>query len=278
MSTDVDEVTAGDSLEPERLLWNDESPSFSLVRAVGLLARVDGREPNLDGITGFVDAQARLVAERVDKAGPIEALHDVVFGTFGLRGDHLDYDHPRNSFLDDVIQRHQGLPIALSVLLVGIAEQASIKAWGLNLPGHFVAAVFVDPERFVVVDPFASGALIAAEDVARRAGVPPSELGEVLLPASAHTILTRMLVNLRTSYMRRGDNDALVRVLNRLILLRGPDPSLLLQRAEGRRLLLDDVGAHSDLTAARELSLGDEDVLRGAQRIEEELAKGEIVN
>lgn len=276
-------VTASDPLvdplvdtELERRAFDMTSEGFSLWRAATLLPRVEGREPK--NIEGEIDRLAEQVRERVRHAGPVVALHDVVFATAGFVGDTEEYDHPRNSFIDDVVHRRRGLPISLSLVLTEIAGRAGIKAWGLALPGHFLAAIFVDDARFTVVDAFHAGRLLPLEEIARRVGVPDSEIGELLQPAPPQNVLLRMLTNLRGSYVRRHQYEPLCRVLSRMLLLRRRDPLLLLERAEVRRLLLDDEGARDDVAEARGAAGEDEDIGRAADYLEELLDRAQVVN
>lgn len=263
-------------VDAERAAFDIDNDDFSLWRAACLLPRVAGREP------GKVEAEmnrwAEEVHERLATAGPVVALHDVVFATAGFTGDQAEYDHPQNSFLDDVVRRRRGLPISLSLVLTEVAFRAGLKAWGLALPGHFLAAVFVDDQRFAIVDAFQGGRLLSVDEVARRVNVPESEMGELLQPATPTMVLLRMLNNLRGSYLRRQQHEPLCRVLSRMLLLRRNDPQLLLERAEVRHLLLDDEGASSDVDAARRVAPQDEDVARAADHIVEAIARAAILN
>jgi regulator of sirC expression with transglutaminase-like and TPR domain len=251
----------------EARAFDDDDDDFDLLAAAALLPRVEGRAPDVDAVVNAVDGWAAQVRERVRHAGPVVALHDVVFATAGLRGDVHEYDAPMNSFLDDVVRRRRGLPIALSVVVMEVARRAGLRAWGLALPQHFLVAVFVDEERFAVVDAFEGGRLLAPAEIAKRTGVPPSELPELLQPASSSTILRRMLVNLRGSYVRRGLHEPLCRVLSRLLLFARRDPQLLLERAEARRLCLDDDGARDDALAARAAAPADDAVERAVAHL-----------
>jgi regulator of sirC expression with transglutaminase-like and TPR domain len=254
-------------VELERDAFFDHLAGFDLLAAVAMLKRVGGSRADVAGVEHAVDGWAEQVRDRIRHAGNIVALHDVLFATAGFRGDEHDYDAPENSFLADVVRRRRGLPIALSVVLKAVAERAGILAWGLSLPHHFLVAVFVDEERFAVVDAFEGGRLLAPEEISKRTGVPPSELPELLQPASSSTILRRMLTNLRASYLRRKQHEPLCRVLSRLLLFSPRDPQLLLARAEVLRLCLDDESAAKDATAARALAGDDHDVARAAEHL-----------
>lgn len=122
----------------------------------------------------------------------------------GFRGDVNDYDDPRNSFLDEVLQRRRGLPIALATLALAVAGRAGAPFAGVGLPGHFAIADRSGPEP-VVIDPFNGWVRLDLADIARlverTAGI-PFRL-EHLDPVSPREILARTLRNLRHSYLRR---------------------------------------------------------------------------
>jgi regulator of sirC expression with transglutaminase-like and TPR domain len=267
-----------DALDVERRAFDTERAGFSLLRAAALLPRVEGRTVDVDAVELAVDGYAQQIAERVERAGTVEAVFDVLFATAGFRGPEAEYDAPAHSFLDEVLARKRGLPIALSLILVEAATRAGLKAWGLALPGHFLAGIFVNADRFAVMDPWAGGILLSPDAVAARAGVPATELGEVLQPATPHAVLVRMLVNLAGSYTRRSLHQPLARTLDRLLLLRPVEPRLLLERAAVRRLLLDDDGAHQDLDEAEALADDDDALLRAAAALRAELERGRLVH
>lgn len=131
--------------------------------------------------------------------GVVPALRDQ-----GFRGDADDYDDPRNSFLDHVLVRRRGLPIALATLALGVARRVGAPLVGVGLPGHFVIADRSDPEP-VVIDPFGGWRRLdppaCARIVERTAGVPFRP--EFLAPVGPREILARTLRNLRGSYLRR---------------------------------------------------------------------------
>jgi hypothetical protein len=159
-----------DNLEIERRAFDPEREGFSLVRAAALLPRVEGRGVDVAAVDQSIDGYARQDAERVERAGAVEALFDGLFATAGFRGPEVDYDAPTHSFLDDVLARKRGLPIALSLIVVETATRAGLQAWGLALPGHFLAGVFVSDQHFAVMDAFvaAGGNFIDTADIYSR--------------------------------------------------------------------------------------------------------------
>ncbi len=146
----------------------------------------------------------------------------VLFVEEQLRGNHEDYYDPRNSYLNEVLDRRLGIPISLSVLYWAVAEPLGLAVGGANLPGHFMLRV-EDRDATWFVDPFHSGAVLSREMCRRRLAEilqQPVELDEALVaPCSAATIITRMLRNLKAIYLRADDLPSAVPVQRRLAAL-----------------------------------------------------------
>ena len=132
-----------------------------------------------------------------------------LFGPGGFRGNQEDYYDPRNSFLDDVLDRRTGIPISLAVVLIEAGRRARIGVNGVSFPGHFL--VTSSPHAKLRIDPFTGRVLRRAEVHALYTQAtgdkrePPSRL---FAPATKAQILLRMLVNLRGVYSSRGDRSA----------------------------------------------------------------------
>lgn len=268
-----------DDIDLERAAFDTTLPTFDLLRAAALLPRVEGRSPRVDDVLAQVEVWADEVrtenARRTSWQGPLHALVTVLFSRGRLRGDEEEYDAPRNSFLDDVVERRRGLPISLSLLVVETARRAGLTACGLALPRHFMAGLMLvrrlpgevpapgdapphdhnGPADLFFLDPF-HAQVLPPEDVAARVGIPLDELAEHLAPAPPEVVLLRMLTNLRGSYLRRQDPTACLRVLSRLLLLKPRDGALHLERAHLRALLGDHetalIDAQTGLRLARD--------------------------
>ena len=144
----------------------------------------------LDELAGEV--RPAVVAAAGDPAAEAGALAEVLGRRRGFAGDREDYDAPRNSFLDVVLERRRGLPILLSVLWLAVAGRTGVELVGVGLPGHFVVA-HVGAAPPLLLDPFAGG----------RPFEGPSP-GAIPV-ATSHDIALRMLGNLALAYERRGD-------------------------------------------------------------------------
>ncbi len=157
--------------------------------------------PDLD-VSHYLD-RLQTMADLVEGTRHLD-LRRVVAIREGLGGDIDDYYDPRNSFLNEVIDRRKGIPITLSVIWMEVGRRAGIDVRGVALPGHFL--VFVAGQ---LVDPFHGGEAIGSHEaaalVAENYGGPPRLNPEWLEPAAPEDILRRMLANLTEAYRQADD-------------------------------------------------------------------------
>ena len=69
---------------------------------------------------------------------PLKALHrlrEFLFEEEGFTGNVDDYYDPRNSCLNDVLERRRGIPITLSVIMMEVGRRLGLKIVGVGLPG-----------------------------------------------------------------------------------------------------------------------------------------------
>ncbi|MGE0321297.1 MAG: SirB1 family protein [Polyangiaceae bacterium] len=151
-----------------------------------------------------------------------EALALELSERFGLSGNKVDYYDPDNSFIDQVLARRVGIPISLSLVYVEVAQRAGLRASGVGFPGHFLVRLDGDEEH-LILDPFAGGRVLDTRDLEARldqVGWPRKVLEQGLLdPSPLRLILARMLTNLRSIYLKRGELPRLLVVLDRLVAL-----------------------------------------------------------
>lgn len=217
---DLDQTTfeaevqrAGDNLSPVRAglllarecAYPELQPSDCLAQLANLATDA---QPYLRGLTTF-EAQGAALAE-------------FLFQTDGFRGNRKDYTDPRNSYLNQVLERRLGLPISLSVIFIDVAEQLGLPVAGIGLPGHFIVSVAGANEP-VYLDPFNIGRRLTVADCAelaqnamgRAAGFNP----DWLRPAAQPDIVARMINNLRGFYVAVEDWPMAIGMLERLIAL-----------------------------------------------------------
>jgi regulator of sirC expression with transglutaminase-like and TPR domain len=161
-------------------------------------------------------AQARSAAERID------ALADFLFFQQNFRANRDHYQDPRNSFLNAVMDRKLGIPISLTVLFVAVAQRLGLNAYGIALPGHFIAGVYQDGAQHLV-DPFNAGLRISLADCARLVRDSTGHKGPFqpkwLAPARPADLLARMLTNLCHAYIQSEQWKQAIPVLQHLLML-----------------------------------------------------------
>lgn len=174
---------------------------------------------------GRVDDLARglSAASKLDARDQAEALAEHLYIRLGFSGNEADYYDPRNSFLDDVLERRTGIPISLAVVYIEVARRAGIPAYGIGFPGHFLVGLGHHGPP-TVVDPFHSGEVLdprAVENLWKRATERPGPVpAEALEPASVRDVVVRMLLNLRSIYASRAEHSSLLLVLDRIVTLK----------------------------------------------------------
>jgi regulator of sirC expression with transglutaminase-like and TPR domain len=154
----------------------------------------------------------------------IRALNDLLFRREGFSGNDQEYDDPRNSFLNDVLDRRIGIPITLSVIYMELGRRHDLPIQGVGLPGHFIVK-YLGPAEDILIDPYHQGAILSRRDCAELLKTHSSvaELRpEYLHSSSKKQILARMLNNLKGSFFRRNHYD---RVLTMIEMALAIDPA-----------------------------------------------------
>jgi regulator of sirC expression with transglutaminase-like and TPR domain len=145
----------------------------------------------------------------------LEGLRRYLFGDLGFRGNDEDYGDPRNSYLNDVLERRMGIPITLSIVAIEVGRRVGVPLAGVGLPGHFLVRHEAVPP--LLLDPFNGGHALSIEDCEAlvhrlyedRVAFTPA----LLAPVDNRAILGRMLNNLRQTFQRRGDSASAAWVL-----------------------------------------------------------------
>lgn len=159
----------------------------------------------------------------------LEALRSVLVEEQGFSGNTLDYYDPRNSLLNQVLDRRIGIPLTLSLVWIEVARRAGIAMEGVNLPGHFVVRL-LDARAPLLIDPFCDGMLLTPEGCEQRLRQTQGDDArlsvEDLAAASSKQILVRMLNNLRLIYLDSEDYGRALSVIDRIALIVGDSPRL----------------------------------------------------
>lgn len=199
---------------------------IDLARAALVIAQEEYPTLEIESYLARLDQLAAIVHYRsAGENNPyrlIASLNHVLFTQEGYRGNHDDYYDPRNSFLNDVIERRIGIPIALSVLYIEVARRAGLRLHGVGFPGHFLVK-YSGNEEEIVIDPFDKGEVRTAEELQemldRLYGGKVRLQPEFLAPVSNRQIVQRMLANLKAIYLREETFLKAVSVVERMVIL-----------------------------------------------------------
>ncbi len=207
----------------------EERGSVDLLRSALLIARLDNENFDLDSYLEKADLLASKIEKSFTKSSSQEEklliLVKQLFGEMGFHGSTLDYHHRSNSYMNEVIDDREGLPITLSILLIELANRLDLPVSGLGLPGHFMAIYKEDPpgeksgkrkSRELLIDSF-GGKIVSREEASRITGVTLDE--EDFEPVSNRDIITRMLRNLIQSAEREEDSVARLRYVDAIIAI-----------------------------------------------------------
>lgn len=185
-----------------------EDEDIDLTRASLLIARTEYPALDIESHAARIDELARRVSgitPGLDSQRTIAAINRVLFEEAGLRGNREDYYDPRNSFLNDVIDRRLGIPITLSIVYMEVARRIGFALAGVGMPGHFLLKHFSDGGHEWLIDCFNRGDILSRQDCQSRLDeIYSGEMTlrpEFLHPISRRQILTRMLNNLKAVYL-----------------------------------------------------------------------------
>jgi regulator of sirC expression with transglutaminase-like and TPR domain len=188
-----------------------EITNENLARGALLVALEEYPRIDVQGYLDELDALAARVERRCAGGEPpafrLAHLQAEMFDLDGYRGEAADYYHPRNAFLNEVIDRTVGLPIALSIVFLHVASRLGLMASGVGLPGHYIVKLRFELNE-VYLDPFQGGTTLTMAEVAgllRQSGGTLQLLPEHLRAWSGRETLVRVLANLLGMWTRAGD-------------------------------------------------------------------------
>ncbi len=192
-------------------------PDEDVSLAEGALWIAAGEYPEL-AVTGYLDRlqemadclRARLRPD-MPTAEKLFALNRYFFDELGFSGNSDNFYDPRNSYLNDVIERRLGIPITLAVVYIEIGRRIGIGLHGVSFPGHFLVKCSLR-DGVVILDPYSHGVSLSVDELQQRlrsagsaADADEALLAHLLSAASHKDILARMLRNLKGIYAKEGD-------------------------------------------------------------------------
>jgi len=240
-------------------------PELRLDEAALAIAAEEYPDLDLKSSLAQLDGLATVVESKLGDLRPpvrvLQAIQKVLRDEAAFRGNEKDYYDPRNSFLNEVLERRLGIPITLSLLTIEVARRVGLRLHGVAFPGHFLVKCPAQPglPGEVFVDAFNGWELLGAEECTARfrAVLHARAFDQKFLEAvDGRHILSRMLHNLKRIYVEKGDDVRTLWVVDRLLLLQPED----LEERRDRGLVSARLGGTA--AAARDL----EAYLRGHPR------------
>jgi len=213
-------------------------PALDLVEASLVIALEDDPGLKIDHYLEQVKEWSGVIRERLEGSREVEriveSINRLLFEEEGFRGEDEDYYDPRSALLNATLDKHAGLPIALSILYIEISRRVGIEATGVSLPGRFLVK-FSGAFGQIVVDPFDGGRVLSTIELQKLldavygGGVRLRE--HHLRSFSSKEILARELAHLKSAYLARHDLPRAAASVERLLILDGNDPYELHDRA-----------------------------------------------
>ena len=240
----------------------------ALAPAALVIARVENPhldpDPYLARLDAMGDAARRVIERHASSTGDmspqsgVKALNEYLFDELGFTGNREKYEDPRNSCLNEVLERRTGIPLTLSIVYMEVARRAGLHMDGVNFPGHFLVRCPQAHSAHLVIDPFHAGALLSEHNcrllLQKHVGSEVAFSRSLLAPATRDQILVRMLLNLKRIYVHMRSFPQARDVTELLLALTPSALSELRDRGLLAYQLNDVTGALKDLQAYLKLS------------------------
>jgi regulator of sirC expression with transglutaminase-like and TPR domain len=193
------------SQDPLFLLAQQSNSDINLATGALSIAKIAYPKLDIAAYLEKLDDMAAALKSQVTASQPmtrLEELNRYFFGELGFKGNQTDYDDPRNSYLNEVIDRRLGIPITLSIVYLTLGGKLDLHLAGISFPMHFLVKCDI-PQGPFFIDPFMEGIILKKTDLAARlqqVQKDTTDLENFLEAATAKQILARMLRNLKQIY------------------------------------------------------------------------------
>ncbi len=216
---------------------NRPEPEIDLAHAALLISQGENEKLCVEEYIDRLDRWATLLGRRLKHATAPEhyvaQINRFLFEELGFQGDLEHYHDPRNSFLDQVMDRRQGIPISLAVIYIELARRVGFTMLGIGMPGHFLVRPAARKAHYYI-DCFERGRILNAEDCVRKIndlyGGALKFQKSFLAPVNRKQILIRMLYNLKSLYIQSDDYARTLAVVDKLLHLSPEMPTELRDR------------------------------------------------
>jgi regulator of sirC expression with transglutaminase-like and TPR domain len=232
-----------------------DDEKIDLIRAALTIARTEYPDLNVESYVERADELARAAESRIGDIGDpldvITALNHVLFQDAGLQGNRDDYYDPRNSFINEVLDRRLGIPITLALIYMEVGRRLGFPLFGVGMPGHFLLKNYDIDGRETIIDCFNGGDILSAQDCQRRLDeIYSGQMTlrpEFLFAVSRRQMLTRILNNLKTVFLTARNFRKALPIVDLVLVVYPRSPEDVKQRALLRYSLGQSRGAADDL-------------------------------
>jgi regulator of sirC expression with transglutaminase-like and TPR domain len=201
---------------------------IDLVHAALLVAQLDNAELDVAAYRTDVDRLGRELAAALPKGADdpakLAALAKFLFRERGFHGSRVAYYTRANSYLNEVLDDREGIPITLTLLYVELAHRIGLNVAGVGMPGHFIAKYVPaqGPER--LIDVYDGGTLLDREEAGRivKQAMHRPLKNKDLAAVTKQAVIVRMLQNLFGVAQREKDNPGALRYLDTILAI-APD-------------------------------------------------------
>jgi serine protease Do len=206
-------------------LFQEKEDRIDLLKAALLIARIDNEDVDVAGYLNQVNRMVVDVSKRLKKTdtelAKLTALDKYLFEEMGFHGSRTDYYNRSNSFMNEVIDDREGLPIAVSVLYMELARRLGLKVVGVGLPGHFIVRFEPKHGESQLIDPFHRGKRMSAKDAEELVNSNGRLKFEKrhLAAQTKKQIVIRMLRNLMGTARDANDSEAMLRYVETVLVL-----------------------------------------------------------
>lgn len=215
---------------------NQPDEKIDLAKAALYIAQEEYSDLEPSIYLEILDKMALGVKEKITETYPlriIQAINRYLYDELGFRGNNDDYYAPRNSFLNDVLERRTGIPITLALVYLEIAQRVNFPMVGIGMPGHFLIRPEFQ-EAGIFVDAFNQGEILFEQDCEKRlTEIYQQQVtlqASFVAPVSKRRFLARMLANLKMIYLSQKDLLKALAAVERILLLFPDAPAELRDR------------------------------------------------
>ncbi|MGF1675403.1 MAG: SirB1 family protein [Rivularia sp. (in: cyanobacteria)] len=199
---------------------------IDLTKAALYIAKEEYSQLDIEEYINAIETMAIELQERLPLENYplkiIQCINKYLYEDLGFTGNEQNYYDPRNSFLNDVIERRVGIPITLALLYIEVARHIDFPMVGIGMPGHFLIRPDI-PEVEIFVDAFNNGEVLFPEDCQERLNQIYQQKvtlkPEFLAPVTKKQFLARILTNLKYIYIKQHELEKALLCVERILLL-----------------------------------------------------------